>query len=68
MRLHLITTRHGLPVGYAVTGVKAEERETLLSMLDRLSAPVAPRQVIMADKGYNGAWLEEELNIGGVSS
>lgn len=64
LRLHLITTLHGLPVGYALTGAKADERDTLVSMLDRV--PVPAGQVIMADKGYNGAWLEQELNTGGV--
>lgn len=66
MRLHLISTLHGLPVGYAVTGAKADERQMLLSMLDAVPVAVPAGQVIMADKGYNGAWLEDELNNGGV--
>ena len=64
MRLHLISTLHGMPVGYAVTGAKADERTTLLAMLD--TVPVPDGQVVMADKGYNGVWLEDELNAGGV--
>ena len=64
MRLHLVSTLHGLPVGYALTGANADERATLLAMLD--AVPVPAGQVIMADKGYNGAWLEEELTNGGV--
>lgn len=66
LRLHLISTLHGMPVGYAVTGAKADERATLLTMLDTAPVPVPAGQVIMTDKGYNGAWLEEELNDGGV--
>lgn len=66
LRLHLITTLHGLPVGYALTGAKVDERRTLLAMLDSVPAPVPDGQIIMADKGYNGAWLEQELNDGGV--
>ena len=66
MRLHLISTLHGLPVSYAVTGAKADERATLLSMLDTAPVSVPAGQVIMADKGYNGVWLEDELNDGGV--
>ena len=31
LRLHLITTLHGLPVGYALTGAKADERDTLIA-------------------------------------
>lgn len=45
---------------------KADERTTLLAMLDVAPVPVADGQVIMADKGYNGTWLEDELNNGGV--
>lgn len=35
-------------------------------MLNAAPVPVPAGQVIMADKGYNGAWLEEDLNNGGV--
>lgn len=66
MRLHLISTLHGLPVGYTLTGVKADERATLLSKRDATPVPVPAGPLIMASKGYNGAWLEEELNHGGV--
>ena len=67
MRLHLISTLHGIPVGYALTGAKADERATLLTMLDATPVPVPTGQVIMADKGYNGVWLDDELNNGGVA-
>lgn len=53
-------------VGYAVIGVEADECATLLAMLDTVPVPVPAGQVIMADKGYNGAWLEDELVGGGV--
>jgi hypothetical protein len=33
LRLHLVTTLHGLPVAFALTGAKADERETLLAIL-----------------------------------
>ena len=33
LRLHLIATLHGLPVGFALTGAKADERQVLLSVL-----------------------------------
>ena len=32
-RLHLIATLHGLPVGFALTGAKADERRVLHSVL-----------------------------------
>lgn len=66
LRLHLVATLHDLPVSYAVTGAKADERQTLLTMFDATQVCVPPGQVIMADKGYDGAWLEEALNGGGV--
>jgi hypothetical protein len=34
LRLHLIATLGGLPVGFALTGAKADERQTLLGILD----------------------------------
>ena len=34
LRLHLLCTLHGLPVGFALTGAKADERQVLLSILD----------------------------------
>ena len=33
LRLHLVCTLHGLPVAFALTGAKADERETLLGLL-----------------------------------
>ena len=34
LRLHLVCTLHGLPVGFALTGAKADERHALLAILD----------------------------------
>jgi hypothetical protein len=34
LRLHLLTTLHGLPIGFALTGAKADERQVLLDILD----------------------------------
>ncbi|CAL9403109.1 hypothetical protein SUDANB105_01494 [Streptomyces sp. enrichment culture] len=33
LRLHLVCTLHGLPIAFALTGAKADERETLLDLL-----------------------------------
>jgi hypothetical protein len=33
LRLHLVATLHGLPIGYALTGAKADERQVLLGLL-----------------------------------
>ncbi len=33
LRLHLVATLQGLPIGYALTGAKADERQVLLDLL-----------------------------------
>jgi len=59
LRLHLLTTLHGLPAAFALTGAKADERQVLLSILDdpALAAGRAG-QVIIADKNYYGREFE----------
>jgi hypothetical protein len=50
LRLHLVCTLGGLPVLFALTGAKADERETLVSMLDAAPELTAARtgQTIIA--------------------
>ncbi|MET8796083.1 hypothetical protein ABZV91_06445 [Nocardia sp. NPDC004568] len=43
LRLHLVATLGGLPVGFALTGAKADERETLMGILRADPALVAER-------------------------
>jgi Transposase DDE domain len=66
LRLHLLTTLHGLPAGFALTGAKADERQVLLSILAEptLSAGRAG-QVIIADKHYYGRDFETTLASSG---
>lgn len=68
LRLHLVCTLHGLPVGWALTGAKADERETLDDILADL--PVTPagagRQVLIADKNYFGRDFEAKLAHEGI--
>jgi Transposase DDE domain len=54
LRLHLLTTLHGLPVSFALTGAKADERQTLLSLLaaDPDLAAMPPGQILIADKSW----------------
>ena len=42
LRLHLLCTLHGLPVGFALTGAKADERHTLLDILTADPDSVSP--------------------------
>ena len=66
LRLHLIATPAGLPVSFAATGAKADEREVCTAMLDRDQLKRAG-QVIIPDKGYRSAELEEHLNDLGMT-
>ncbi|MCC5582238.1 IS982 family transposase [Microtetraspora sp. AC03309] len=63
LRLHLLCTLGGLPMAFALTGAKADERETLLGMLDAAPEMVAarPGQTIIADKNYYGRAFEQAL-------
>ena len=61
LRLHLIATPSGLPVAYALTSAKTDERDTALAMLHLDPTLDRPGQVLMADKGYRSATFEAEL-------
>jgi Transposase DDE domain len=68
LRLHLITTPSGLPISYALTSAKTDERETALSMIE-LGPAFADRhgQILMADKGYRSTAFETALNDHGIT-
>ncbi len=62
LRLHLLCTLHGLPVGAALTGAKADERQALLDILtDPTLAAHRPGQTLIADKNYFGQDFETTL-------
>jgi hypothetical protein len=69
LRLHLICTLHGLPVGYALTSARADERQTLLSILDTDPdlAALLPGQIIIGDKNYYGRDFESRLASAGLT-
>lgn len=60
LRLHLLATPGGLPVAFAVTGAKADERETAIDMIDRTEPHRRPRALV-ADKGYRSAEFDAQL-------
>lgn len=68
LRLHLVCTLGGLPVGFALTGAKADERQTLLGILAADPALVAdrPGQTLIADKHYYGRDFEQTLDQTGI--
>jgi len=68
LRLHLVATLHGLPVGFALTGAKADERFVLASVLAADPALLAgrDRQTVIADKNYYGREFDTQLREPGV--
>lgn len=66
LRLHLICTPSGLPIAYALTGAKADERDTALDMI-ALGGLNTHGSTLIADKGYRRAGFEAELNAVGVT-
>jgi hypothetical protein len=66
LRLHLVTTLHGLPVGFALAGAKADEREILLDILADESLTWAEGQIMIGDKNYYGRDFEKALREAGL--
>ena len=67
LRLHLVCTLHGLPVGWALTGAKADEREVFEAILANTPGLNRPgRQVVIADKAYYGKAFEARIDQGGI--
>ena len=69
LRLHLVTTLHGLPVAFALANPKANEREVLVELLDVEPGLLAARPglAILVDKGYRDAQTEATLAARGVT-
>ena len=69
LRLHLLCTLHGLPIGFALSGAKADEREVLLGILDADPTLTAGRsaQTVIADRHYYGRQFESTLHDHGIT-
>ncbi|HEY5244423.1 MAG TPA: IS982 family transposase [Acidimicrobiales bacterium] len=63
LRLHLVTTPAGLPITFALSNPKLDEREVLRDLLEIEPELLDdhPGQVVLADKGYRSAELETFL-------
>ena len=63
LRLHLVTTSHGLPVAFALANPKIDEREILIDLFtgdpDLLTHPDG--LILIVDKGYRDAATEQWL-------
>ena len=69
LRLHLVCTLHGLPVGWALTGAKADEREVLeqiLATTPALATAREHRQITIGDKNYYGREFEARIDTAGI--
>ena len=63
LRLHLVTTMHGLPVAFALATAKTDEREALIDLFD-LDAGLLTHPdglILVVDKGYRDAATERQL-------
>jgi hypothetical protein len=69
LRLHLVCTLGGLPIGFALTGAKADERQTLLDILHADHTLTADRrnQTLIGDKNYFGTEFETTLSDSGLN-
>ena len=69
LRLHLVCTPAGLPVTFALTNPKVDEREVARDMLEKEPGLLAhrPGQTVIADKGYANREFEMFLNDHGAT-
>ncbi len=68
LRLHLMCTLQGLPIAFALTGAKADEREALLDLLAAEPGLTAarPGQTLIGDKNYLGRDFGHQLAEQGI--
>lgn len=68
LRLHLVCTLSGLPVAFALTSAKSDERTTLVGMFadDPGLVDQRPGQTLIADKNYYGRDFERSLAQAGL--
>ena len=68
LRLHLVCTPAGLPITFAVTSPKLNERDVAIDMFDHDPSLLAGRdhQTLVADKGYASHEFETRLTERGI--
>lgn len=67
LRLHLVCTLQGLPIAYALTGAKADERTVLTDLIGTIPALAGGGRTIIADKNYYGRDFETALAATGFT-
>ncbi len=68
LRPHLVCTLSGLPIAFALTGAKADERDVLLAMFTAGPDLLAtrPGQTLTGDKNYFGTDFEATIAGAGI--
>ncbi|MER5466934.1 IS982 family transposase [Streptomyces sp. NPDC002668] len=68
LRLYLVCTPTGMPITWALANPKIDEREVLVSMLDREPhlATDRPGLLVIADKGFASKKFEDDLAMRGA--
>ena len=68
LRLHLVCTPAGLPITWALAPPSLDERQVLMAMLDHDQPLLAERPglLLLADKGYISAELDDYLHARGA--
>lgn len=61
---HLICTLHGLPLGWALVGAKADEREVTTTIIAHTPALTHRSFTLIGDKNYFGKTFETDLADG----
>lgn len=67
LRLHLVCTLHGLPIAYALTGAKADERTVLSDLIAVTPALAGGGRTLIADRNYHGREFESALAATGFT-
>src|SRR2546423_776950 len=69
LRLHLVTTVHGLPVAFALTNPKLDERDVLVDLVSLQPAMFHHRDglILVVDKGYRDRATETWLGEAGIT-
>jgi hypothetical protein len=69
LRLHLVCTPSGLPITFAITNPKDDERHVIRDLLEGEPSLLAcrPGQILVADKGYASAEFEAFLDHHGAT-
>ncbi len=67
LRLHLLCTVQGLPISFALSGAKADERTVVMDMLHADPTLTARgTQILIGDKNYFGRQFEKALPEAGI--